>query len=395
MGVKTSGALSAKQMLSIARSRYEGQNPLRPSLRQEFATAVEWGEGALELARVAGERGMELLAEDFLHEVRKHHDMEWRNPFDDRANLPNEEFFVTIITSDGYTKSGSQLRLEETDFLRGEPSTGVAGDGYDIHEYYHLCRGDHTNSHHQHLTCSLTNNNHPYLLLAPLKQEILSSDPPLLLYHNVLTEEEVEFLTTHMEHKLSPATVQDNSVADGKKVSGDRVQASGWSWDQEHPQLYKLSKKTAAITQLRTARPPDMGQGRWGIIEAEAWQVGLYGPGGHYLPHFDAFDIPDHQWWGEEGLWVGNRMATTMFYLSDLLGGTTAFPKIGVAARPSRGSALFWYNLNSDGVRDNMSLHGACPVVRGIKWVTNKWIREGEQIWARPCVSVTNNLKGQ
>ena len=25
-------------------------------------------------------------------------------------------------------------------------------------------------------------------------------------------------------------------------------------------------------------------------IEAEAWQMGLYGPGGHYLPHYDAFD---------------------------------------------------------------------------------------------------------
>ena len=23
---------------------------------------------------------------------------------------------------------------------------------------------------------------------------------------------------------------------------------------------------------------------------AEAWQMGLYGSGGHYLPHYDAFD---------------------------------------------------------------------------------------------------------
>ena len=39
-------------------------------------------------------------------------------------------------------------------------------------------------------------------------------------------------------------------------------------------------------------------------IEAEAWQMGLYGPGGHYLPHFDAFDtlvsqelFPCHHQW--------------------------------------------------------------------------------------------------
>ena len=35
-----------------------------------------------------------------------------------------------------------------------------------------------------------------------------------------------------------------------------------------------------------------------------------------------------------------------MFYLSDLVGGFTAFPNMGVAARPSAGSAVFWYNLD-------------------------------------------------
>ena len=71
--------------------------------------------------------------------------------------------------------------------------------------------------------------------------------------------------------------------------------------------------------------------------------------------------------------------------LSNLVGGGTAFPKIGVVARHSKGSAVFWYNLHRDGGRDNLSLHGACPVVMGVKWVSNKWIREGEQVWRRPC----------
>ena len=68
-----------------------------------------------------------------------------------------------------------------------------------------------------------------------------------------------------------------------------------------------------------------------GILESEAWQLGLYGPGrqklksifdgfppfvqqikspgGHYLPHFDAFDSdqmpPDS--WGRDDVWVGSR----------------------------------------------------------------------------------------
>lgn len=45
-----------------------------------------------------------------------------------------------------------------------------------------------------------------------------------------------------------------------------------------------------------------------------------------------------------------------------------------------------------------MSLHGACPTSLGIKWVSNKWIREGEQVsadWQGSVTSLSNdNLPG-
>lgn len=31
------------------------------------------------------------------------------------------------------------------------------------------------------------------------------------------------------------------------------------------------------------------------------------------------------------------------------------------------------------------SRHAACPVLTGVKWVTNKWIHERGQEWRRPC----------
>ena len=102
------------------------------------------------------------------------------------------------------------------------------------------------------------------------------------------------------------------------------------------------------------------------------------------------------------------RIATLMFYLSSLTGGFTAFPKLGVAARPRAGTAVFWYNLQQvqystvqystvqystvfwynllqDGQPSDLPLHGACPALLGVKWVANKWIREGAQIWRRSC----------
>ena len=35
---------------------------------------------------------------------------------------------------------------------------------------------------------------------------------------------------------------------------------------------------------------------------------------------------------------------------------------------------------NRFGTRHALSRHGACPTWLGIKWVCNKWIREGEQV---------------
>ncbi|KAM8829848.1 transmembrane prolyl 4-hydroxylase-like [Synchiropus picturatus] len=47
--------------------------------------------------------------------------------------------------------------------------------------------------------------------------------------------------------------------------------------------------------------------------------------------------------------------------------------------KPSAGTALLWYNHLSDGrgwmgELDEYSLHGDCPVSRGLKWVANSWV---------------------
>ena len=49
-------------------------------------------------------------------------------------------------------------------------------------------------------------------------------------------------------------------------------------------------------------------------------------------------------------------------------GGATSFPNQGIAVFPSKGSLLFWYNLKQSGREADESLHGACPVLYGIKW---------------------------
>ena len=88
-----------------------------------------------------------------------------------------------------------------------------------------------------------------------------------------------------------------------------------------------------------------------------------------------------------------NRLVTVFWYMSDVaLGGETNFPQArgfetnvnspdvpaecqqGLRVKPERGKVIIFYSLLPDGTGDVRSLHGACPVIHGIKWAANKWV---------------------
>ncbi|XP_034393761.1 transmembrane prolyl 4-hydroxylase-like [Cyclopterus lumpus] len=104
---------------------------------------------------------------------------------------------------------------------------------------------------------------------------------------------------------------------------------------------------------------------------------------------------------------VSCRYLTMLFYLSSVEeGGDTTFPvadnrtyeeqallqdgvdltdtqqtcgRGNVRIKPAAGAALLWYNHLSDGrgwmgELDEYSLHGDCPVSRGVKWTANSWV---------------------
>lgn len=49
------------------------------------------------------------------------------------------------------------------------------------------------------------------------------------------------------------------------------------------------------------------------------------------------------------------------------MGGNTAFPYIGVHAKPKKGSAILFYSLKLNGEPDQRTIHGACPILLGTK----------------------------
>ena len=79
-------------------------------------------------------------------------------------------------------------------------------------------------------------------------------------------------------------------------------------------------------------------------------------------------------------------MATVLMYLSDVeLGGTTAFIDVGINVTPEKGGAVFWYNLDRNGSGIEETFHAACPVLVGVKWVANKWIKYNGQHHVYKC----------
>ena len=52
---------------------------------------------------------------------------------------------------------------------------------------------------------------------------------------------------------------------------------------------------------------------------------------------------------------------------------------------PEKGAAAFWYDLQSDGKREQKSMHGGCPVLKGSKWILNKWMYSFDNFAKFPC----------
>jgi len=157
---------------------------------------------------------------------------------------------------------------------------------------------------------------------------------------------------------------------------------------------------------------------------ADGIQILRYELGQAYVAHHDYFPAQqseDHSWNPFKG--GSNRFATVFLYLSDVeVGGQTVFPqsarltadksedlvkRLGdapskeylkelqkeaglsdgswedrlisqcftqFAVPPRRGDAILFYSQRPDGELDENSLHGACPVLKGMKWGANLWV---------------------
>jgi len=262
----------------------------------------------------------------------------------------------------------------------------VDGDNDDFRNYQALCRGEdlRTPEQEKKLKCYYTigiNEKSPWLILQPVRVEEVNSYPIYIaMFHDVLTESESDQVRAMAAPKLQRAKVLTQfNVTD--EVSTTRTSQTAWFSADDYELVERINRRVSAVTGLST----DMTNSH-----SELMQVANYGMGGHYSPHYDYLivDRPpeERHLVGDMEKFAGDRTATLMFYLSDVIrGGGTVFPRLGVRLTPKKNSAAFWFNLqrNGEGIED--TVHGACPVLMGAKWVANHWIRENGQIFKRKC----------
>ncbi|KAH8332866.1 hypothetical protein KR074_012167 [Drosophila pseudoananassae] len=239
-------------------------------------------------------------------------------------------------------------------------------------------------SRNSRLKCFYNSSTTPFIRIAPLKMEQVGLDPYVVLFHNVLSPQEISELIKMSDRKLVQAiTIKKDSF---KKL----VRTAKGLWTQQgYRELTKrISRRIHDMSGLELA-------------DAEMFQIINYGIGGHYGKHMDYFNSSGTFFTGyyrnRTKKYLGDRIATVLFYLSDVeQGGATVFPKVSNFPRytvyPRAGTALMWYNLHTDGIGDKSTLHAACPVIVGSKWVMTQWIRERSQIIVRPCLEPSPSL---
>ncbi|XP_018080873.1 prolyl 4-hydroxylase subunit alpha-1 isoform X2 [Xenopus laevis] len=282
----------------------------------------------------------------------------------------NLRYFEYIMSKESNKSSSSLSEGEEVRTRKGRPKDHLP----ERQKYEKLCRGEGvkmTPRRQKRLFCRYYNcNRDPLFILSPTKQEDEWDKPRIVRYHDIISHEEISKVKELAKPRLRRATIS-NPITGVLETAHYRISKSAWLSAYEDPVVARLNNRIERVTGL------DMST-------AEELQVANYGVGGQYEPHFDfgRKDEPD----AFKELGTGNRVATWLFYMSDVeAGGATVFPEVGAAVYPKKGTAVFWYNLFESGEGDYSTRHAACPVLVGNKWVSNKWIHERGQEFRRPC----------
>lgn len=172
-----------------------------------------------------------------------------------------------------------------------------------------------------------------------------------------MAQDECDRMIDMIDAAAQPSTLYDaNHAANGYRTSFSA------NFDPRDPFVIQISKR---IDDLLGIESP-LG---------ETIQGQRYLPGQEFKQHHDWFHYGT-DYWDNEMARGGQRSFTAMVYLNKVeSGGGTSFPQIDISVEPSPGALIMWNNACPDGTPNPKTLHAACPVLGGKKYVITKWYR--------------------
>nr|XP_043067800.1 prolyl 4-hydroxylase subunit alpha-1 [Drosophila bipectinata] len=219
------------------------------------------------------------------------------------------------------------------------------------------------------LYCFYKRNTSHFLYLAPLKLEILSLNPYMVFYHDVISDNDIFLIKVEGQKNLTRARTF-NLKSNNREEDSGRTTKVGWLDNNSLAIVQKMNKLVEDMTNLD-------------LSSSAVYEVLNYGIGGFYGAHVDYY-YDDFQ---KNDEFLDDRKATIVFYLSDVTqGGATAFPALNISVFPKKRSALMWYNLDNKGNGIPNSIHTACSTAVGSKWVMIKWLTQAAQMFRKPCL---------
>jgi prolyl 4-hydroxylase len=191
---------------------------------------------------------------------------------------------------------------------------------------------------------------------------VVLKDPSVVVLENVLSDEECDELIACAAARLTRSSVIGD--AEGGIGANETRTSSGMTLRlRENEIVRRVDERLAALVD-------------WPTDWSEGLQVLRYERTQEYRPHCDWFD-PEMKGLEKYLSYGGQRLSTFIMYLSDVeRGGATVFPKVGLEIRPKKGGAVFFMNVDHDKVPIHQTLHAGSPVLKGVKYIASKWLRE-------------------
>ena len=238
----------------------------------------------------------------------------------------------------------------------------------------------------------------------PIVVETLSESPKVFRLNNFFTEEEADELIENALQLNDPVNgLHRSTTGQGDAAQEDNHRTSDNAWDLVSPASMRLKRR---IFDLLGVRPYNNA---W----ADGLQILRYNMTQAYNTHFDYLEYTPGSRLDSSRPGGVNRFATVVIYLTDVEeGGENGFPEgkaldgsdkthadvmeelkekgmdlkdIGInpgswqerlvvqcrsklAVKPVKAHAVLFYDQLPMGGQDDASLHGGCPVLKGVKW---------------------------